>query len=173
MTVTNKYVLSGTGFNLNFLLLAVQVRGSSSVPNVTLSDVSSLVCGVCCCYTELQVRRCYYISRLQVGRSQKMCVLRRAGRGCLLIPITRVPYIPPTHWNDLYQYESPPIPLHTCLYYIQKLDHHFNRIRRGSLVWWLRYLYGSFLLRTHGSEFSYCGVGGYQARTRVTWPFVC
>ena len=26
MTVTNKYVLSGTGFNLNFFLLAVQVR---------------------------------------------------------------------------------------------------------------------------------------------------
>jgi GDP-mannose transporter len=25
MTVTNKYVLAGTGFNLNFLLLAVQV----------------------------------------------------------------------------------------------------------------------------------------------------
>lgn len=25
MTVTNKYVLSGTGFNLNFFLLAVQV----------------------------------------------------------------------------------------------------------------------------------------------------
>ncbi|KAK3083595.1 GDP-mannose transporter into the lumen of the Golgi, partial [Teratosphaeriaceae sp. CCFEE 6253] len=24
MTVTNKYVLSGTGFNLNFMLLAVQ-----------------------------------------------------------------------------------------------------------------------------------------------------
>lgn len=27
MTVTNKFVLSGTGFNLNFFLLAVQVRG--------------------------------------------------------------------------------------------------------------------------------------------------
>lgn len=26
MTVTNKYVLAGTGFNLNFFLLAVQVR---------------------------------------------------------------------------------------------------------------------------------------------------
>ena len=28
MTVTNKYVLSGTGFNLNFFLLAVQVMFS-------------------------------------------------------------------------------------------------------------------------------------------------
>ena len=31
MTVTNKYVLSGTGFNLNFFLLAVQV-GSVRLP---------------------------------------------------------------------------------------------------------------------------------------------
>lgn len=30
MTVTNKYVLSGTGFNLNFFLLCVQVRHTST-----------------------------------------------------------------------------------------------------------------------------------------------
>lgn len=31
MTVMNKYVLSGLDFNLNFLLLMVQVRGRSSL----------------------------------------------------------------------------------------------------------------------------------------------
>ena len=32
MTVTNKYVLSGTGFNLNFFLLAVQVSEYNHTP---------------------------------------------------------------------------------------------------------------------------------------------
>ena len=32
MTTTNKYVLSGLDFNLNFFLLAVQVSASSSAP---------------------------------------------------------------------------------------------------------------------------------------------
>ena len=31
MTVTNKFVLSGLGFNLNFFLLCVQVSGKSSM----------------------------------------------------------------------------------------------------------------------------------------------
>lgn len=35
MTVTNKFVLSGLGFNLNFFLLAVQV-GRSSAPSDAL-----------------------------------------------------------------------------------------------------------------------------------------
>lgn len=39
MTVTNKYVLSGTGFNLNFFLLAIQVgRFSPPIHWVYQSD---------------------------------------------------------------------------------------------------------------------------------------
>lgn len=36
MTVTNKYVLSGLDFNLNFFLLCVQVRASNGTPDFFL-----------------------------------------------------------------------------------------------------------------------------------------
>lgn len=36
MTVTNKYVLSGTGFNLNFFLLCVQVGFAVFLPSDTV-----------------------------------------------------------------------------------------------------------------------------------------
>jgi GDP-mannose transporter len=38
MTVTNKYVLGGTGFNLNFFLLAVQVRQNTPEGSCAVSD---------------------------------------------------------------------------------------------------------------------------------------
>lgn len=38
MTVTNKYVLSGLDFNLNFLLLAVQVCGSPTAHCTSMSN---------------------------------------------------------------------------------------------------------------------------------------
>lgn len=41
MTVMNKYVLSGLDFNLNFLLLMVQVCGSF---NIRAGSVAGLVC---------------------------------------------------------------------------------------------------------------------------------
>ena len=37
MTLTNKYVLSGYDFNLNFMLLAIQVKLSSRLPKTPLT----------------------------------------------------------------------------------------------------------------------------------------
>jgi GDP-mannose transporter len=40
MTTTNKYVLSGVDFNLNFFLLAIQVRGMYSISPEHLADTA-------------------------------------------------------------------------------------------------------------------------------------
>jgi GDP-mannose transporter len=42
MTVTNKYVLSGVDFNLNFFLLCVQVRAPENIPDICLTVHSLL-----------------------------------------------------------------------------------------------------------------------------------
>ena len=42
MTVTNKFVLSGTGFNLNFFLLAVQVCGAKMKVSTPVSGLINI-----------------------------------------------------------------------------------------------------------------------------------
>jgi hypothetical protein len=63
MTVTNKYVLSGVDYNLNFLLLCVQVGfpvlSATSRTNITLG------CRLCGCDRDLQEHGHYYIPGLQ------------------------------------------------------------------------------------------------------------
>jgi GDP-mannose transporter len=44
MTVTNKYVLSGVDFNLNFFLLCVQVRNTMRLWEARAYNVQSVVC---------------------------------------------------------------------------------------------------------------------------------
>lgn len=66
MTVTNKFVLSGLGFNLNFFLLCVQVcQRSGSVEGSHHANWGTLVCGLCRCNSSLQVIWGYHLSRLQ------------------------------------------------------------------------------------------------------------
>ena len=43
MTVTNKFVLSGTGFNLNFFLLCVQVRRKKYLPQTPLAMLRGVI----------------------------------------------------------------------------------------------------------------------------------
>jgi GDP-mannose transporter len=52
MTVTNKYVLSGLDFNLNFFLLCVQV-GFATPRGVLWYSNRYTVRGLCYCYSEL------------------------------------------------------------------------------------------------------------------------
>lgn len=63
MTVTNKYVLSGVDFNLNFFLLCVQV--SRHTPGREGYANGMAVRRLCGSYPELQIRRLYNVPRLQ------------------------------------------------------------------------------------------------------------
>ena len=65
MTVTNKFVLSGTGFNLNFFLLCVQVPHASFLESNISRLTWLLVSRLCCCLRDMQVVQDYHISRLQ------------------------------------------------------------------------------------------------------------
>ena len=61
MTVTNKFVLSGLDFNLNFFLLCVQVRRR---PSAFRYDADSCpVGGVRCCDSDVQNSRTHILSR--------------------------------------------------------------------------------------------------------------
>jgi hypothetical protein len=63
MTVTNKYVLSGVDFNLNFFLLCVQVwQLNEDMPN---SSSQPIVCGLCGSHFNVQSRGRHFIPRLQ------------------------------------------------------------------------------------------------------------
>lgn len=62
MTVTNKYVVSGYGFNMNFLLLTVQVRYSNTSQNGLLNDIVEF--GDSSTLAVLQVLKFDQVSRL-------------------------------------------------------------------------------------------------------------
>ncbi|KAK5018289.1 GDP-mannose transporter into the lumen of the Golgi [Cryomyces antarcticus] len=74
MTVTNKYVLSGMDFNLNFFLLCVQVCGSCGTAQTHRADQETER-GLRNGDSELQVVRHHYIQGLQQRRGQEMCVV--------------------------------------------------------------------------------------------------
>ena len=65
MTVTNKFVLSGSGYNLNFFLLCVQV--SIQWEGVKMAADRCLVCGLRDCDPDLQIIWGDNIQRLQFG----------------------------------------------------------------------------------------------------------
>ena len=67
MTVTNKYVLSNDGFNLNFFLLTVQVKYPKSSIALRIYADPLQVSRLCRGYSELQISRRHNISRLQQG----------------------------------------------------------------------------------------------------------
>ena len=73
MTVTNKYVLSGLGFNLNFFLLCVQVCWATVSPK-SPKAYPLIVCGMCGCHSDMQKYQHNHVPGLQLGRSQEMCV---------------------------------------------------------------------------------------------------
>jgi len=68
MTTTNKYVLSGVDFNLNFFLLAVQVRQHVEIMDETRCANTALVCRLCCCHLDVQDRWFDLVPRLQQRR---------------------------------------------------------------------------------------------------------
>lgn len=71
MTVVNKFVVSGSSWNMNFLYLAIQVHFAlhslSSIfhfalllfQNMAISNYQIVHC-VLCCYSGLQAGRCHY-----------------------------------------------------------------------------------------------------------------
>jgi len=62
MTVTNKYVLSGVDFNLNFFLLCVQVW---SIPQFGVVFLTNSVCCLRCSNFDMQSRRHHHVPGLQ------------------------------------------------------------------------------------------------------------
>jgi len=83
MTVTNKYVLSGYDFNLNFFLCMVQVSISPFFPPAysggraywaANNQCNFLEYCLCSCHRHWQVNGLHQVSRLQHGRSPKMYV---------------------------------------------------------------------------------------------------
>ncbi len=62
-TVTNKYVLSGTDYNLNFFLLCVQVCLSRLQNRSLMGMLTRPSTGhyLCCCYSDMQVIRDYQL----------------------------------------------------------------------------------------------------------------
>jgi hypothetical protein len=60
MTVMNKYVLSGLDFNLNFLLLCVQVCGGFAIL-IQGELLISIVFGLHCCNSNMQVHGSYHL----------------------------------------------------------------------------------------------------------------
>ena len=75
MTTTNKYVLSGLDFNLNFFLLAVQVSSTTEYPMRTCL-IRRAECRVYRSHPVMQVRRHHHLQRLQHCRSKEMYVLK-------------------------------------------------------------------------------------------------
>ena len=67
MTVTNKYVLSGTGFNLNFLLLCVQVSDDGTTSHARKLNPFPVV-SMRYRNPNMQIIGSHYIQRLQQGR---------------------------------------------------------------------------------------------------------
>lgn len=61
MTVMNKYVLSGLDFNLNFLLLGVQVCGDFPQFLIQGELLISPVFGLHCCNSNMQVHGSYHL----------------------------------------------------------------------------------------------------------------
>jgi hypothetical protein len=61
MTTTNKYVLSGVDYNLNFFLLAVQVRSDTSPFWWTRGADEDIGHRLRCCHLNLQERRSHYL----------------------------------------------------------------------------------------------------------------
>lgn len=113
MTVTNKYVLSGTNFNLNFFLLAVQVSLAKEEENHKIRELIE--------YntehrlyrrdSDLQTVGHHHIPRLQHGRGEEMVPdFRSHGR----------------HVVHLHQGAS--IHVHPRLHHFQELDHYPDRI---------------------------------------------
>jgi len=67
MTTTNKYVLSGLDFNLNFFLLAVQVSSTSDYSTFQTPQLTTPrpECRLHCRHSVMQVRRHHHLQRLQ------------------------------------------------------------------------------------------------------------
>ena len=83
----------------------------------------------------------------------------------------RVPYLSSTRGNDIHWHKGPPIPLHTRIYHLQKLNHHNNGIRRGLVVRGLGHENDLVLLWINSPQLRGCRLGGYSACLGKPWSF--
>ena len=129
MTVTNKFVLSGSGFNLNFFLLAVQVsEKSSSTCSEGLMLSSPLSALLPSKAAKHQVSS--PIATSIPMRPENVCSyqggLKSDGQQLMN---TRVSRITPSNRDNIHKYQSLTIPFNPGLHDLQEFDHHLDRIR--------------------------------------------
>jgi hypothetical protein len=144
MTVTNKYVLSGRDFNLNFFLLCVQ----SVVCIVAISFCKASGIITYRDFNSEEARKCKWSSKSETTT---------------LANLSRVPHCPSPHWHDLHEHLGAQVPLDSRLHHLQEPDYHSHRIRRGAVVRWLRHPHGPFLIRSDDSQLRHRSLGRYSA----------
>jgi hypothetical protein len=110
MTVTNKYVLSGMDFNLNFLLLCVQ------------SAVALLAIQTC------KTVGIFHYRDFKLEEAKK-CMQPSHREDDGVLTIQRVPNLSPPHRIDLHRIQGAPIPLRPSLYYLQEHGYYCHCIR--------------------------------------------
>ena len=73
--------------------------------------------------------------------------------------IHRVSRFRPASKLHIYRRQSPPIPLGTSLYHLQKSINHCYCIWRGAVVWWKGQLLDPSFVRPHGPQLHCCRLG--------------
>lgn len=127
MTVVNKYVVSGTSWNLNFFYLAIQVRlllASTRKPRLG----AGLTCArpVDRMYSndhDLQTTWHDYHTRSfrpDEGKEMYVLLLTASHYRRMIQALTRgrVPHLAPPCGHDLYQHQGSPVPLRTRLHHL-------------------------------------------------------
>lgn len=150
MIVTNKVVLSGRDYNLNFLLLAVQVCLPSAAASRLTPTNMLLVRRLRNRNRIPQARQHNHLPRLQHRRSEEM-----------------VSHLAAPNWHDLYLHLGHQIPLHPRLHNLQKPDYNPNRLRRSVVVRRHGNDHGALLLRPHGSLLHRRSLGRHPPRPRI------
>lgn len=117
MTVTNKFVLSGLGFNLNFFLLCVQVRLVQGELGSVLILTQSVVCVLAIQICKSSGMITYRDFNTDEAR-KCMNALLRENRLQALTRSYRVPRIIIAYRYHIYQHQGPSVPLDPRLHYI-------------------------------------------------------
>ena len=126
MTVTNKYVVSGTNYNLNFFLLCVQVRHEIFTTNgLVLTSWQSVICTVA--IQSLKSAGVITYRDFKTDEAKKCRPAILAAKNALT-SIPRVSDITSSNRHDLYFHQSFTIPFSPRLHNLQELDDHIDCI---------------------------------------------
>ena len=123
MTVTNKYVLSGLGFNLNFFLLAVQVS-EKKWPGCDGALISASPSSALLPSKPARALVSLHIETSTPTRQENVSEFPRFLKQRLTT--VRVSGFTSPDWHNIHQHQSSTVSLDSCLHHLQKLDHHLD-----------------------------------------------